>query len=160
LKITGSNQNYYKAVEKRQRIVEKGDSKMKERINKIIIAKDGFPLEEIIEKPIVNFFRRIFLSSHRECKVCYEKRSSIKIKQTTYGHCPFCNQDISDLVVFRKNSNNQLIGVCEVIQLAEQEGRVKVSEKIRNIIAEFGDQPEQCISIIMEHIDGQKEVIR
>ena len=37
----------------------------------IIIAKDGWPLEQIENRPVINFFRRLFLGSHRECERCY-----------------------------------------------------------------------------------------
>lgn len=44
--------------------------------NTIIIAKDGWPLEQFIGKPITNFFRRLILGHHRECRACYERRQS------------------------------------------------------------------------------------
>ncbi len=43
-----------------------------EKINKIIIAKDGFPLETFENSPITNWFRKLFLASHLECKDCYQ----------------------------------------------------------------------------------------
>jgi hypothetical protein len=52
---------------------------MRNKIRKVIIAKDGFPLEQIIGRPITNFFRRLLLSSHIECKSCYEIKNNIKI---------------------------------------------------------------------------------
>lgn len=52
---------------------------MKEK--RIIIAKDDFPLEQIKGRPITNFFRRLLLSSHKECKTCYEKRKGIKVNE-------------------------------------------------------------------------------
>lgn len=45
----------------------------------IIIAKDGFPLEQIEGKPVTNFFRRLFLASHKECHECYERRTGMKV---------------------------------------------------------------------------------
>lgn len=48
--------------------------------SKLIIAKDDFPLEQIIDRPITNFFRRLFLSSHKECHKCYEERKGIKVE--------------------------------------------------------------------------------
>ena len=52
---------------------------MKQRIHKIIIAKDGFPLEQIINKPVTNFFRRLLLSSHLECRDCYNSKQAMKV---------------------------------------------------------------------------------
>ena len=51
----------------------------KNKTKTIIIAEDDFPLEQIIGHPITNFFRRLLLSSHRECKQCYERRKGIKV---------------------------------------------------------------------------------
>ena len=51
---------------------------MKEKIDKIIIAIDGFPLEEFMDRPITNFFRRLLLGKHIECKKCYENRTAQK----------------------------------------------------------------------------------
>ena len=51
---------------------------MKEKIKKIIIAKDGFPLEQITGKPITNFFRRLLLGSHKECKDCWNSKQAKK----------------------------------------------------------------------------------
>jgi len=48
-------------------------------VEKIIIAKDGFPLEQIKGRPITNFFRRLFLTSHKEIKIDYEKRTGMKV---------------------------------------------------------------------------------
>lgn len=58
---------------------------MKEKIIKIIIAKDDYPLEQFINRPIINFFRRLFLSSHKECKECYERRKGMKV--SNYLQC-------------------------------------------------------------------------
>ena len=51
---------------------------MREKINKIVIAKDGWPLEQIIGHPITNFFRRLFLASHKECRDCWEHKQARK----------------------------------------------------------------------------------
>lgn len=51
---------------------------MKETINKIIITKDGWPLEQIKGRPITNFFRRLFLSSHKECYDCWMRKRAAK----------------------------------------------------------------------------------
>jgi len=58
---------------------------MKDKIQTIIIAKDDYPLElyegnSILTK-IINLIRKIKLSSHRECLVCYEKRKGIKFNR-------------------------------------------------------------------------------
>lgn len=52
---------------------------MKEKIDKIIIAKDDWPLEQIIGHPVINFFRRLFFGSHKECRDCYESRKGIEV---------------------------------------------------------------------------------
>jgi len=51
---------------------------MKEKINKIIIAKDGFPLELFKNRPITNFIRRLLHSSHKECRDCYLQKQARK----------------------------------------------------------------------------------
>ena len=51
---------------------------MREIINKIIIAKDGFPLEQFTGRPITNFFRRLLHSSHKVCKDCWYNRQVMK----------------------------------------------------------------------------------
>lgn len=50
----------------------------KKTIKKILIAKDGFPLEYIKGRYIVNFLRRILHSSHYECRECYTNRTAVK----------------------------------------------------------------------------------
>lgn len=51
---------------------------MKEKINKLIIATDGFPLEQFIGRPITNFFRRLLLGKEIVCKECYNHKSAQK----------------------------------------------------------------------------------
>lgn len=57
---------------------------MKIKTKMLIIAKDDFPLETFEGNSffikLVNFIRKIKLSSHLECKACYEKRKGIDIK--------------------------------------------------------------------------------
>lgn len=43
-------------------------------INKIAIAKDGFPLEYIENCPITNIIRYMLYFSHYECRDCYNSR--------------------------------------------------------------------------------------
>jgi hypothetical protein len=43
---------------------------MRYKGNFIIIAKDGWPLEQFENSPVRNFFRRLFLASHKECRAC------------------------------------------------------------------------------------------
>lgn len=44
----------------------------------IIIARDGWPLEQIDNSPIKNFFRRLLFGHHKECSACwYAKRRQI-----------------------------------------------------------------------------------
>ncbi len=52
---------------------------MEEKIDKIIIATDGFPLEEIKGKPFVNFIRRWLHGDHKECRECYQHKTSMKV---------------------------------------------------------------------------------
>lgn len=46
---------------------------MKDHIAKIIIAKDGWPLEQIKGRPITNFFRRLFLGRYKVCEMCWRE---------------------------------------------------------------------------------------
>ena len=52
---------------------------MKKKINTIIIAKDGWPLEQFIGNSLrtkfTNFLRRLLLTDHIECRDCYERKS-------------------------------------------------------------------------------------
>lgn len=56
---------------------------MKNKIKTIVIAKDGFPLEQITGRPITNFFRRLLLSSHKECWECYIHKATMKNPSNT-----------------------------------------------------------------------------
>lgn len=49
-----------------------------EKIEIILIARDGYPLEQFKGRPIINFFRRLFLG-HPECKSCWQNRMRIKV---------------------------------------------------------------------------------
>lgn len=60
---------------------------MKDKTNKIIIAKDGWPLEQIENRPILNFFRRLFLSSHKECRDCWNSKLAEKSSQPSNVCC-------------------------------------------------------------------------
>lgn len=51
---------------------------MREKINKIIIATDGWPLEQIIGRPITNFFRRLLYGHHLECRDCWQSKTAMK----------------------------------------------------------------------------------
>lgn len=42
----------------------------------IIIAKDGWPLEEIKGKPVINFIRRLLHGHHKECEACWLNRQA------------------------------------------------------------------------------------
>jgi len=52
---------------------------MKTKINTIIIAKDGWPLEQFMGNSLrikfTNFLRRLLHSDHIECRDCYERKS-------------------------------------------------------------------------------------
>lgn len=50
---------------------------------KIRMAKDGFPLELIDGRPITNFFRKLLLTSHWECKTCWYNREAQKNPTTS-----------------------------------------------------------------------------
>lgn len=43
---------------------------MRYKGNFVIIARDGWPLEQVEGRPIHNFFRRLFLGSHYQCRTC------------------------------------------------------------------------------------------
>lgn len=58
---------------------------MRQKINKIIIAKDGFPLETYQNSPFLNFLRKLLLSSHEECRDCYESRQAQKSSSVMQG---------------------------------------------------------------------------
>lgn len=42
-----------------------------DRIKTIAIGRDGWPVEFIVDSPIRNFFRRIILTHHYECRECW-----------------------------------------------------------------------------------------
>ena len=55
---------------------------MKTKTRLIIVASDGYPLEQIIGKwyfPLINFIRRRLHGKYKQCKVCYEKESGVKV---------------------------------------------------------------------------------
>lgn len=56
---------------------------MKIKTKMLVIAKNDFPLEIFLGNSfrikIINFIRRIFLSHHKECHKCYEKRKGLKV---------------------------------------------------------------------------------
>ena len=52
-----------------------------EHIHKLIIARDGWPLEQIKGRPITNFFRRLFLSDYVVCRDCWYAAQEAKTKQ-------------------------------------------------------------------------------
>ena len=56
------------------------NNNMKCKTKMLVIAKDDYPLERIMGKPIVNFFRYLIHASHTECHKCYEVRKGIKVK--------------------------------------------------------------------------------
>ena len=45
----------------------------------LLIAKDDFPFEHIINRPIHTFIRKLIHGSHYECHKCYEDRKGIKV---------------------------------------------------------------------------------
>jgi hypothetical protein len=54
---------------------------MKNKIKKVLIAKDNFPLETFKGRPITNFIRRLLHGSHYECKECWQNKTSIKLSK-------------------------------------------------------------------------------
>lgn len=56
---------------------------MKTKINKICIAKDGFPLETFKGRWFVNLIRKILHGSHYECKECYQNKTAMKVNDIT-----------------------------------------------------------------------------
>jgi len=51
---------------------------MKSTIKKLRIAKDGYPVEEIEGRPVVNFFRRLLYTDHIECRDCWYGKQAQK----------------------------------------------------------------------------------
>ena len=51
---------------------------MRQAINIMIIAKDGWPLEQIIGRPIINFIRRWRFASHEVCGECWHRNQERK----------------------------------------------------------------------------------
>ena len=51
---------------------------MKIKITRLLITKDGWPLEEIEGKPITNFIRRFIHGDHYECRDCWYSRRAAK----------------------------------------------------------------------------------
>ena len=51
---------------------------MKTKITKILIAKDGWPLEQFVNKPIINFIRKIIHGDHYECRDCWYGKQATK----------------------------------------------------------------------------------
>jgi hypothetical protein len=45
----------------------------------LIIASDGYPLEQFIGRPVINFLRRILHGDHIECHEGYEERTGIQV---------------------------------------------------------------------------------
>lgn len=48
------------------------------KVTTILIAKDGWPVEEIEGRPIINLLRRLIHGSHRECLECW-RRKQVKV---------------------------------------------------------------------------------
>lgn len=46
----------------------------------IVIAKDGWPLEQFINRPFVNFLRRLLHGSFIEGSECYYNRTGVRVK--------------------------------------------------------------------------------
>ena len=59
---------------------------MKEHIEKIIIAKDGFPLELFKGRPITNFLRRILHADYKVCRECYKAETTGDTVLTVTAH--------------------------------------------------------------------------
>lgn len=51
---------------------------MKDHIAKIIIASDGWPLEQFKNRPITNFFRRLLHGKYKVCEECWKHREQRK----------------------------------------------------------------------------------
>ncbi len=45
----------------------------------IVVAKDGWPLELVKGRPLLNWLRRVRLGDHAECRACFEQRTGIKV---------------------------------------------------------------------------------
>lgn len=64
-------------------LIKNNNKEMKNKIKKILIAKDGFPLERFKGRHIINLIRKILYGSYYECKQCYENRTGIKVNSIT-----------------------------------------------------------------------------
>ena len=53
---------------------------MKDHIAKIIIAKDGWPLEQFKGCPITNFLRRLLHGKYKVCEMCWRNQEAKKAK--------------------------------------------------------------------------------
>jgi len=45
----------------------------------IVVAKDGWPLELVKGRPLLNWLRRMRLGDHAECRACFEQRTGIRV---------------------------------------------------------------------------------
>lgn len=100
------------------------------------------------------------------CKVCAPEpregeweTTQDKIETIINRHSPMPNFEIKEACAEEI--------VMEVVKplLTSHEANIlrettkELSEKIGDIMAEFGDQPEACLSIIYEQLNGGKEVV-
>lgn len=79
---------------------------MKTKINYIIIAKDGFPLEEFQGRPITNFFRKLLHGHHKECLDCWIRNEA---KENTEVPFPCCGFTESQMEENTRNFNERRI---------------------------------------------------
>ena len=54
---------------------------MKKKVTYLIIASDGWPLEQIIGHPIINFFRRLIHGRYKVCSDCWYANQAKKDSQ-------------------------------------------------------------------------------
>lgn len=60
-----------------------------ERFVKIAIAKDGWPVEFIEGKPVINFLRRMIHTHHYECRNCWYNNQAMKAPGSAVSNSPF-----------------------------------------------------------------------
>lgn len=54
---------------------------MKKHIKTIVIAKDDWPLEQFVNRPITNFLRRLLYGKYLVCEECWKRKEKEMAKE-------------------------------------------------------------------------------
>lgn len=54
----------------------------------LLIAKNGWPMETIENRPVINFLRRLLHGSHYVCRDCWYHRQAMKNSTSGGGYSP------------------------------------------------------------------------